>query len=205
MSVMRTLTINGVKYDVTPVVPASSVTLLADAWVDNGGKYAQVVELAGVTTHTKVNLQPTPEQLVEFQNEVLAFVAENEGGVVTVFAIGDKPIGDHTIQVTLKEVEATGKIRGNTVGTSTPRSDIDQTDPNKADYIRGREKIVRSVNGAKPDENGNVNVAGGGSGLPSITEADNGKILQVVNGAWAVADAPSGGSVPAYTGEVEVK
>lgn len=141
MSVMRTLTINGVKYDVTPVVPASSVTLLADAWVGNGDKYSQVVELEGVTAHTKVNLQPTPEQLVEFQNEVLAFVAENEGGVVTVFAIGDKPTGDYTIQTTLKEVEATGKIRGNTVGTTTPRSDWNQDDPHKADYIMNKPTI----------------------------------------------------------------
>lgn len=40
--------------------------------------------------------------------------------------------------------------------------------------------------------------------LPSVSAEDNGKILQVVDGAWAVADAPSGGSVPSYTGEVEV-
>ena len=205
MGIMKTLTINGVKYDVVPVVPASSVTLLANAWVDGGDKYYQIVELEGVTPKTKVNLQPTPDQLVEFQNEVLAFMAENEGGVVTVYAIGDLPTGDHTIQTTLKEVDATGKIRGNTVGTTTPRSDLDQTDPRKADYIKGREKIVRFDNGTAPDENGNVNVAGGGSGLPSITEADNGKILQVVDGAWAVADAPSGEVVPTYNGEVEVE
>jgi hypothetical protein len=76
--------------------------------------------------------------------------------VVTVYAVGDKPKGDHTIQTTLTEVEYSGRIRGNTVGTTTPRTDFNQTDPTKADYLKGREKIVQTVNGAAPDENGNV-------------------------------------------------
>lgn len=33
---------------------------------------------------------------------------------------------------------------------------------------------------------------GGGSDLPDVTEADDGKILGVVNGAWNKMDAPSG-------------
>lgn len=135
MSIMKTLTINGTKYNVTPVVPADSVTLRASAWVSDGDAYSQVVEIPGVTPHTKVDLQPTSEQLVEFHYKVLAFVAENSGGTVAVYAIGDKPANDHTIQITKTEVEGTGKIRGNTVGTSMPRPDWNQTDPTKADYI----------------------------------------------------------------------
>lgn len=41
--------------------------------------------------------------------------------------------------------------------------------------------------------------------LPAVTEADNGKFLGVVNGAWGVVDAPSGGTSATYTGEVEVE
>lgn len=40
--------------------------------------------------------------------------------------------------------------------------------------------------------------------LPEVSEEDNGKILQVVAGAWALADAPAG-NVASYTGEVEVE
>lgn len=138
MSTMKTLTINGVKYDVTPVVPATSVTLLERAWVDEGEGHSQVVEIPGVTPSTKVDLQPTAEQLVEFHDKILAFVAENDGGVVTVYAIGHRPTGDHTIQTTLTEVEGTGKIRGNTVGTTMPNPDWNQTDPTKADYIKNK-------------------------------------------------------------------
>ena len=32
--------------------------------------------------------------------------------------------------------------------------------------------------------------SGGGASLPSVTEADNGKVLGVVNGAWAVMEIP---------------
>lgn len=37
--------------------------------------------------------------------------------------------------------------------------------------------------------------ASGGAGLPEVTAADNGDVLTVVEGAWAKADAPSGGDV----------
>lgn len=138
MGIMRTLTINGETYSVTPVVPATSVTLLANAWVYDGDYYSQIVEVPGVTAHTKVDLQPTPEQLVEFHNKILGFVTKNVNGVVTVSAVGDKPSDDHIIQTTLTEVEGTGPIIGNTVGTTMPKPDWSQADPTKADYVKNR-------------------------------------------------------------------
>lgn len=42
-----------------------------------------------------------------------------------------------------------------------------------------------------------VAAGGSGSGLPKVTEADNGKILQVVNGAWALV-TPEDSSVVTY-------
>jgi hypothetical protein len=51
-------------------------------------------------------------------------------------------LGDHTIQITLTEVEGEGKIRGNTVGTPAPRSDWNQNDPRKADYIANKPNAV---------------------------------------------------------------
>lgn len=164
MGVMKTLTINGTTYRIAHVVPTLSVTLLANAWVKEGDAYSQVVWVEGVTSRSKVDLQPTREQLEEFHYKILAFVAENDGGIVTVYAIGDKPDGDHTIQITLTEVEGTGKIRGNTVGTTMPRTNFNQTDRTQADYLEGREKIVQSVNGISPDANGNINITTGEGG-----------------------------------------
>lgn len=138
MSVVRTITVNGKTYKVAPTVPSSGVTLLAASWVSNDGVYSQVVELAGVTSHTKVDLQPTPDQDEIFRAKTLAFVAENDDGVITVFSIGAKPLNDYIIQVTLTEVEGEGKIRGNTVGVPNPQADWDQNDPTKADYIKNK-------------------------------------------------------------------
>ena len=44
------------------------------------------------------------EQLAVFWNKNLGFVAENDGGIVTIYAIGQKPMNDYTIQVTVTEV-----------------------------------------------------------------------------------------------------
>lgn len=88
----------------------SEITLPASAWkatVTNGVEgdpYAQVVEIEGVTEKTKVDLLPSVEQLAIFHDKDLAFVTENEEGIVTVYAIGDKPQNDYTMQVSLTEV-----------------------------------------------------------------------------------------------------
>ena len=80
------------------------VTLLASAWVTEGTRYSQVVEIDGVTEYSQVDLKPSIEQLDIFHDKDLAFVTENEDGVVTVYALGDKPTNDYTIQVTITEV-----------------------------------------------------------------------------------------------------
>lgn len=82
-----------------------SVTIKASAWVTEAdGLHSQVVTIAGVTPYSKVDLLPSVEQLAIFHNKDVAFVTENEDGVVTVFAIGDKPTMDYTMQISITEV-----------------------------------------------------------------------------------------------------
>ena len=80
------------------------VTLLASAWVGSDNIYRQVVYVKGVTENSQVDLTPSVEQLAVFYNKDLSFVTENENGIVTVYAIGQKPMNDYTIQVTITEV-----------------------------------------------------------------------------------------------------
>lgn len=82
----------------------ATVELAADAWVSEGNLHSQVVEIDGVTPNSQVDLTPSVEQLVIFYEKDLGFVTENEDGVVTVYAIGQKPENDYTIQVTITEV-----------------------------------------------------------------------------------------------------
>lgn len=91
--------------DSVPNTWLTSVTLLASAWTGTGGQYSQVVTIAGLSKHSKIDLQPSVEQLAIFHEKDLAFVVENEDGVATVYAIGDKPTQDYTIQSTITEVD----------------------------------------------------------------------------------------------------
>ena len=91
-----------------------TVTMLASNWeecVDADGNslensWCQVV-LQGsedITVNSKVDLQPSTNQLAIFHEKDLAFVAENEDGVVTVFCVGQRPTNNYTIQATVTEV-----------------------------------------------------------------------------------------------------
>ena len=82
----------------------SEVTLLASAWNGSDSLYSQVVTIDGITEYSKVDLLPSVEQLAIFHNKDVTFVTENEDGVVTVYAIGDKPVLDYTMQVQITEV-----------------------------------------------------------------------------------------------------
>ena len=104
MAQMKTLTINGMTFTLATQVPVNSVTLLASAWVGDSSPYSQVVSLPGVTTQTKIDLQPSVEQLEIFSTKNVTFTTENNDGVVTVYAVGDKPKNNYTIQITMTEV-----------------------------------------------------------------------------------------------------
>ena len=82
----------------------SSVTLAASKWVGTGSPYSQVVTIPGATNNSKINLNPTVEQLNIFHNKDLAFVVGNKNGVITVYCIGQKPANDYTMQVSITEV-----------------------------------------------------------------------------------------------------
>lgn len=87
-----------------PLVRVAEVELLAANWVGENSPYSQVVNPEGVTEFSQVDLTPSVEQLIIFYDKDLGFVTENEDGVVTVYAIGQKPENDYTIQVTITEV-----------------------------------------------------------------------------------------------------
>lgn len=82
----------------------SNVTLSASKWAGSNSLYSQVVTIDGITPYSKVDLLPSVEQLAIFFNKNVSFVTENEDGVVTVYAIGDKPQLDYTMQVSITEV-----------------------------------------------------------------------------------------------------
>ena len=73
-------------------------------------RYYQVVTVqnAVITANSKVDLTPSAEQLDIFHEKDLAFVAENENGVVSVFCVGRVPTNSYTIDATVTEVVCNG-------------------------------------------------------------------------------------------------
>ena len=106
------------KKDTETLSKQSFINILggADNWTEEevtdtsgnviGSRYGQVVNVnnAIITPTSMVNLQLTSEQVIIFQNKTLAFYAENDDGVVTVYCVGQIPENDYTIQATVTEV-----------------------------------------------------------------------------------------------------
>jgi hypothetical protein len=89
----------------TFIPKSTTATLPAADWISASiGLYSQVITVNGVTANSKVDLQPTALQIVELQNADIAFMTENNDGVITVYAIGGKPESDYTMQALITEV-----------------------------------------------------------------------------------------------------
>ena len=93
--------INGFK---NAIPKSTSVDLIADNWINTVSPYSQVVTVNGVTATSKIDLQPTPDQLVYLQDYEISLLTLNDNGIVTVYAIGTKPTMDLTMQVIITEV-----------------------------------------------------------------------------------------------------
>lgn len=85
----------------------STILLSASAWEaqDNDTYYTQVVAVDGVVTeNTKIDLQPTAEQLVSLMDDGISMFAANDKCVITVYSVGGKPTSDITFKITKQEV-----------------------------------------------------------------------------------------------------
>lgn len=89
--------------NLTPI-KVKTVELLSANWGGENSPYSQTVTIDDITTSSKIDIQPTPEQLDYFQKEEISLVARNKNGVVTIYAIGTKPTTDLNIQVMITEV-----------------------------------------------------------------------------------------------------
>ena len=128
------------------ILPKQAIIHLSTEWdVTEDKRYFQEVTVsnATITQTSKVDLQPTPEQLNVFHEKDLAFVTENKGGVINVYCVGQVPQNEYNIPVTVTEIVTDAEaVIGNTTATPNPRADWAQDDPTKADYIKNKPTIT---------------------------------------------------------------
>lgn len=105
------------------VTKVTDIVMKVDSWHGGAGMWSQIVEVAEASDFSKIDLQPSAEQLLILQKIEAAMTVENAAGVITVYVTGNKPKTDITIQASITEVirENQGeKICGNTVGWTAP-------------------------------------------------------------------------------------
>ena len=83
-----------------------SFTAPAASWKGGESPWSQVVIVPGVSAASKVDIQLSVNQMQQLHEKDISFTTENDGGTVTLWAIGDKPETDLTFQATLTEVVA---------------------------------------------------------------------------------------------------
>lgn len=82
----------------------TTVTIPASGWSGESNPYSQVISCNGVNVASKLDLQPTPAQIVELQDAEISLMLTNNQGVVTAWAIGGKPTQDYEMAVLITEV-----------------------------------------------------------------------------------------------------
>ena len=75
-------------------------------WKGGTSPFSQVVEVDGISVNSMVYIQLSIDQIEQLrkENKDFAFTAENEDGVVTLYAIGSMPSTDLEFQATISEV-----------------------------------------------------------------------------------------------------
>lgn len=84
----------------------TTIQVPAANWKGAESPYSQVVAVSGIDVNTKIDVYLSAEQIQYFlsNDKDISFTAENDGGVVTLFAIGNHPGIDLEFQATLTGV-----------------------------------------------------------------------------------------------------
>lgn len=99
-----TVTLEGPFGNAGGAVLIRQMELPASGWKGAVSPFFQTVDLDGLTLRSKVDILPNHCQLEAFRSQELAFTAENNSGILTVYAIGQKPEEDLTFLTTITEV-----------------------------------------------------------------------------------------------------
>lgn len=86
------------------LVKVVEIVLPVDSWKNAESPFFQNITIDGVSVNSKVDLQLTPEQIASVFTKGFCLTAVNDSGNVIVYAIGNKPTSDITINATITEV-----------------------------------------------------------------------------------------------------
>ena len=82
----------------------TTISLPAANWKNAVSPFFQSVEVSGISESSLIEIQASKEQIEMLCENGSAIHIENENGVATAYAIGNKPAEDLVLQITLNEV-----------------------------------------------------------------------------------------------------
>lgn len=102
------------------VVKLATISVPASAWKGGTSPYSQEIRVDGISVNSVVEINLSTDQIEQLrsENKNIAFTTENDGGVVTLIAIGSKPSKDLVFQTKIVDVLVIGgsaKLLGNTI------------------------------------------------------------------------------------------
>lgn len=84
---------------------STTITLTATIWRGTTSPYWQRISMQGLTPNSMITIHPTPEQLAELQDTEITLMIANDNGVITAYAMNNKPTKDLTMQVLITEIQ----------------------------------------------------------------------------------------------------
>lgn len=81
----------------------TNITLSANAWVGSAAPYYQDITSSYVTQSCKVDIQPTAEQLTEWQSNGFTFNTLSLDGSLRIYVSDTKPTTDYSVQITIQK------------------------------------------------------------------------------------------------------
>ena len=81
----------------------SAVNLLASGWTGSGAHWTQMVGINDITVNSKIDIQPTVDQIASLQAVGAMMTIENNNGAATAHVIGNKPNIDYTFKILITE------------------------------------------------------------------------------------------------------
>lgn len=82
----------------------TEITLPVESWKGAKSPYSMAVSVEGLSQRSKIDLWPSVDILETLRIMGSGLCAENNAGSVTVYALGNKPDADLTVQATITEV-----------------------------------------------------------------------------------------------------
>ena len=82
------------------------ITLLAANWVESsdGTYHTQSLTIDGATENSRIDLQPTPEQIIQLMNDEISMFIANDDGNILAYSVNGAPSEDMTMEAILTEV-----------------------------------------------------------------------------------------------------